>query len=111
RRQIGEAKKSGNHGRRLASDEHGDAEFKREQGAGVIDQALAFEDIDDSLWQSDSSGNRGGGYGVSGRNYSSEGKPPAPVKAGEEPLRRFGYDEHCEGDQTERQRKDADQVV
>src|SRR5262249_49182692 len=96
---------------RLATDEHSNAEFEREQSAGVIDQALTFEDVDDPLWQSDASGDRGGGDGVGGRDYCAEGKSHAPVKAWEEPLRRFGHAEYGEGDQTERQRKDADQVV
>src|SRR5262249_44501634 len=101
-RKVGKAQETGNNGRCLASDKHGNAEFEREQGAGVIDQAFAFEGIDDPFREFEASSDRGGGNGVRRRHYRAEGKARAPIKTREEPLRRFSYAKHRECNQTER---------
>jgi hypothetical protein len=85
----------------LATHDHGDAELEREQAAGIVDQALAFENVDDALGQSDAVGDGGGGDGVGRSDNRSEDEAESPVEAWEEPIRSGGYSEDREPDQTE----------
>jgi hypothetical protein len=47
--EISQAKETFSKRGSLAADHHGNAEFQSEQAGGIIDQAFAFEDVDDAL--------------------------------------------------------------
>ena len=71
-------------GRRAAYGPDGGGELKSEQAGGVVDEALAFEDVDDAAGQPDAPGDGGGGDGVGGGDDGAEHQAEAPVEAGED---------------------------
>ena len=84
--QVGEAQHAGSHGRRGPFVDHGDAELESQQAGGVVDQALAFEQIDDAPGKSDLRRDGGGGHRIGGRDDRAEDHANPPIESGKEPL-------------------------
>src|SRR3982751_180418 len=83
--QIGKAQEPRADGWCLTSNQQRNAKFKRQQSAGIVQQALAFKNIDDALWQPNALSNRGRGNGVSGCNYGAKNQSYSPIKSGNNP--------------------------
>ncbi len=109
--EISETADSGAKGRVLAVHHHGSREFQSEQSGGVVEQTLAFENVDDALRQADALGDGGGGDGVGGGNHGAQDKTDAPIETHENPGDRGGDAEHCECHQADGQGGDAGQVI
>src|SRR5262249_25073369 len=69
----------------LMVDHHQNAEFEREQAAGIVYQALAFENVYDPFGQSDSFGDGGGGERIGRSDDRAEHEAEAPVESGKQP--------------------------
>ena len=59
-------------GGRHAADKQHQAEFECEQSAGIVEQALALQNVHQTFGKSNAFCNRGSGNGISGRDYSAE---------------------------------------
>src|SRR3954451_5188352 len=95
----------------LAAENHGDAELESEQSAGVVDEAFAFENVDDALREAHAVGDRSGGDGVGGGHDGAEDEAEAPVKSAENMRSEDGDAGYGEADQAEGEEEDADDVV
>jgi hypothetical protein len=93
-----------------AVDDHGDGEFESEEAGGVVDQAFAFEDVDNALREANAFGDGSGGDGVGSGDDSAEDETEPPVETGEYPCGGSGHAEHRETDQAESKQENADQV-
>ena len=95
----------------LLMDHEGCGELKSEQAGGVVDEALAFEDVDDAAGQPDAPGDGSGGDGVGGGDDGAEHESEAPVETVKDGGRNQGDGDDGEADQAEGEKKDADEVV
>src|SRR6267143_6308548 len=66
--QVSQAQQHECERRSLAANQQRDSEFEREQGGGIVDQALAFQNVHNPFGQSDALGDGGGGNVIGGRN-------------------------------------------
>src|SRR5579862_3640980 len=105
------SKHASGHGGDAVVNEDADGELESEETGGVVDEAFAFEDVDDAFGQSDAAGDGSGGDGGSGGDDSSEDKTETPVKAGKDMGRGQGDSDDGEGDQPEGEQGDGDDVV
>src|ERR1700743_2790968 len=65
-----------------AGDDQSHGELQSQQSAGVVDQAFAFQNIDNAPGQPEALGNRGSGDGVGGGENRSQYSAQAIVKPG-----------------------------
>ncbi len=98
-------------GRSFAAHDHGDAEFESEEAGGVVDEAFAFEDVDDALREAEIFGDGGGGDGVGGGDDGAEDDAEAKIEWSEGVVCGFGDSPNGEADETEGEKEDADDVV
>src|SRR5215831_15133093 len=78
----------------LVLHDDGSGELKREEAAGIVDQTLSFEDVDDPAAQADAPGDRCGGNGVGRCGHGAEYKAEPPVEALENSRRDEGEGAH-----------------
>ena len=95
----------------LVTQDHCYTKLESKKSAGVVDQALAFENIGDSLGNADTFGDCGCRKGICGRDDCAQYQAEFPVKVGGVPLRSQSYSDHGERNQAKSQEKDAHQVV
>ncbi len=65
-------------------DDHGDAEFESEETGGVVDEAFAFENVDDALKADRAPGDGGSGDGVGGGDYRAKDNAEPKIKGANE---------------------------
>jgi hypothetical protein len=109
--EVAQAEKAPDYGGSLPLNHHGDAELESEKASGVIDEALAFQDVDDSRGETYAPGDGGGGDGVGGGHQRAEDEAKAEIEVGEGIVGSFSHAQGSESYQAERQKKDADDVV
>ena len=80
----GEGQDTARQGGRTPMHDDGGGELKSEQAGSVVDEALAFEDVDDAGGQSDATGDGGSGDGVGGGDHGAEGEAEAPIESGKD---------------------------
>ena len=93
-----------------AADDDGDGELQGEEASGVVDQALAFEHVNDAAGKPDALGDGGCGNGVGRRDDCSQDEAEPPVKAEKDPGSDQSYSKDSEDDQTEGEEENADDV-
>lgn len=91
-------------------DDHS-GKLQSEQTGCVIDEALAFEYIDDAARRTDPPGDGGGGNSVGGADNGSERQTERPVEARENAGCNQRDPEDGEADQSKGEQQDADEVV
>src|SRR5262249_29605938 len=97
--------------RSFAAHHHGHAKFEGEQAGGVVDEAFAFEDVDDGLREAEILGDGGGGDGVGGGDDGTEDDAKAKIERREGVRSGFGNSPDGETDKAEGEEEDADDVV
>jgi hypothetical protein len=108
--EIGEPQSASGECGRTAVDDHGDGEFEGEEACGVVDEAFAFEDVDNRLREADALGYRGGGDGIGGGDDSAECETETPVESAEQPVGGRRDTSNGEGYESEGKKENADQV-
>ena len=86
-------------------------ELEGQRSGGVVDQALALDEVSDPLRNADALRDGCGGERIRGRNHGAQDQAEFPVESGKEPGRTQRNPDHSEGDQAESQQKNADHVV
>src|SRR5262249_711409 len=86
-------------------DEERGAKLEREKRSRVVDQALAFENVDNSFRQSNALGDRSGSDRIRRSHHSSKHQTHPPVESGKEPRRSVGHSEHRESDQSKSEKE------
>ena len=88
---------------RLAAQQNREPKFQRQQSARVIHQALAFQDVNDPFGQADLVSNRSGGNRVGWSDHRAQNQSDSPVESREQIFRCYGYADHREKHQANRQ--------
>src|SRR5262249_58507574 len=109
--QIGEAQDARSEGGDVTSDEEPSAKLEREQRGSIVEQALAFENIDHTAGESKALCNRCGSDRIGGRDDRAQDQTNPPIKIGEKPLAGLGESNYRESYQTKTQHEDADKGV
>ena len=107
----GELEEAAGEGGGGALDDHFDAELKGEQAGGVVEEAFAFEQVDDALGHADAAGDGGCGHGVGGGDDGAEEEAELPVEAGEPPPGGEGDTDGGEEDEEDGEAGDGGDVV
>jgi hypothetical protein len=92
-------------------DHQGDSKLESQQTAGIVDQAFAFQHIDDAPRQAKAFGNCGRGDGIGSRDHRSENRAQTIVEAGNQPACAQRDANNGEADQAKGQHKNAYDVV
>jgi len=108
--QIKEAQRSFAESGRVPGHQQANAELQRQQSAGIVQQALAFQHVHQPPRQSQAAGDGGGGDGVGRRDNGAQHQPDPPIEARQQPLPRFGDPDNGESHQAKGQENNADQV-
>src|ERR1700756_2429986 len=95
--QVSQAQQPECESRCLTANQQRDPEFECKQGGGIVDQALAFQNVHNPFGQSDALGDGGSGNGIGGRNHGPEHQPNPPVETREKPMAGARYTKYSEG--------------
>src|SRR6202041_41697 len=95
----------------VSGDHNRDGNLQGQQAAGVVDQALAFNDVGDARGQPKAAGDGGGGDCVGGANHGAKNQTEAPAELRQDPMRGEGHAVNGEADETQSQQRDARDVV
>ncbi len=109
--QIRQAQQPECESRCLTANQQRNPKFERKQGGGIVDQALAFQNVHNPFGQSDALGDRGSGNGIGRRHHGPEHQPNPPVETSEKPVADRCHTKYGERNQTKCQKQNADQIV
>jgi hypothetical protein len=96
--------------RALPGDHQGNRKLQCEQTTGIVDQAFAFQYVNNSPGKAEALGNCGGSNRIRGRDYGSQDSTHPVVKPRNQPGRAHCNAKHSKSDQAKGQHKNADNV-